>query len=196
MTTAIPDFTYPVFANENQVSIQQFALILPTSLCSGQIGNQIAERLNTLGIGRKFGIERFVSLAHTEGCGVSSGGEQKYRPTMLGYLTHPAVRYALLLEHGCEKTHNDYMRHAMQDSGLSSERFGWASIQLDGGIDAVTQKVENWFREKIQDSTQQETVGLESLHLGLMSTSELNSDMAQGLCQLKQRDCFGWWKRS
>ena len=183
-THAITDFSYPVFVHDNETSIQQLALILPTSLCSGQIANQIAERLNTLGIGRNFGIERFVSLAHTEGCGVSSGGEQKYRPTMLGYLTHPAVRYALLLEHGCEKTHNDYMRLAMQDLGLSSERFGWASIQLDGGIEAVTQKVENWFREKIQDLSQQKTVGLASLRLGLMSTSELNNDMARAFANL------------
>ncbi len=28
---------------------------------------------------------------------------------MLGYAIHPAIVAAVLLEHGCEKTHNDYM---------------------------------------------------------------------------------------
>ncbi len=55
--------------------------------------------------------DRIVSLPHTEGCGHSSGSsEQLFVRTMLGYSIHPNVTYALLLEHGCEKTHNDYMR--------------------------------------------------------------------------------------
>jgi altronate dehydratase len=180
----IPEFSYPAFVNYNQTSIQNLALILPTSLCSGQIANRITERLNALGIGRNQGLERFVSLAHTEGCGVSSGGEQKYKTAMLGYLRHPSVRYALLLEHGCEKTHNDYMRNAMQDLGISSERFGWASIQLDGGIEAVTQNVETWFREKIAGKPRQTQVGLEHLRLGLLSTSSLNGKTAKALANL------------
>ncbi len=183
-TNTIPEFSYPAFVNDQQTSIQNLALILPTSLCSGQIAVNIAQKLNMLQLGHKQGIERFVALMHTEGCGVSSGGEQKYRPTMLGYLNHPAVKYALLLEHGCEKTHNDYMRNAMQDSGLSAERFGWASIQMDGGIEAVTQKVENWFREKIQGSSQQQTVGFASLRLGLMSSSTLSPDITKAFAHL------------
>ena len=58
---------------------------------------------------------RFVALAHTEGCGVSSGlSEELYTRTLLGYLLHPLVGPALLLEHGCEKTHNDYFRQELR----------------------------------------------------------------------------------
>lgn len=178
-TNKIPEFSYSAFVENHRTSIQNLALILPTSLCSGQIANHIAEKLNMLGVGREQGIERFVSLAHTEGCGVSSGGEQKYRPTMLGYLTHPTVKYALLLEHGCEKTHNDYMRQVIREAGLSPEHFGWASIQLDGGIEAVSQKVERWFKETIQGSAQTKTVGLSQLRLGLMSSSSLGDDISR-----------------
>ncbi len=40
------------------------------------------------------------------------------------------MRFALLLEHGCEKTHNDYFRAALGGTGRASSDFGWASIQV------------------------------------------------------------------
>jgi altronate dehydratase len=64
---------------------------------------------------------------------------------MLGYLLHPNIRMALLLEHGCEKTHNDYFRSRLVEAGADPSRFGWASIQADGGLDAVTTRVKDWF---------------------------------------------------
>ena len=86
----------------------QVGLILPTSLCSGQIAQMIAHCCNEQKIGEKQGISRFVALPHTEGCGVSGGrSEEIYTRTMIGHLTHPTVALGLLLEHGCEKTHND-----------------------------------------------------------------------------------------
>ena len=88
----------------------QVGLILPTSLCSGQIAQMIAHRCNEQKIGKAQGISRFVALPHTEGCGVSSGrSEEIYTRTMIGHLTHPTVALGLLLEHGCEKTHNDHV---------------------------------------------------------------------------------------
>ena len=126
----------------------QVGLILPTSLCSGQIAQMIAHRCNEQKIGEKQGISRFVALPHTEGCGVSGGrSEEIYTRTMIGHLTHPTVALGLLLEHGCEKTHNDHVRHEIQKLGISPERYGWASVQLDGGIDAVIGKVQEWFSE-------------------------------------------------
>ena len=77
-----------------------------------------------------------VALPHTEGCG-SGGSDDLYTRTLVGHVLHPAVAAALLLEHGCERTHNDYFRAALRDAGQSADRFGWASIQLDGGIAAV-----------------------------------------------------------
>lgn len=61
-------------------------------------------------------FSRIIALPHTEGCGHSSGSsEEMFVRTMLGYATHPRVAYAVLLEHGCEKTHNDYMKLAMKN---------------------------------------------------------------------------------
>jgi hypothetical protein len=40
------------------------------------------------------------------------------------------------------------MRRQFENAGLPLERFGWASVQLDGGIDQTLAKVETWFAEK------------------------------------------------
>ena len=77
------------------------------------------------------------------------------------------VALGLPLEHGCEKTHNDYIRHALTEQDIPLERYGWASVQLDGGIDAVVQKVEDWFSRSLESMPRPDyaDVGLE--HFGL-----------------------------
>ena len=147
-------YKFRAFQTPDGCRSDQLALILPTSLCSGQIAQMIARRCNEqlLSIAQSpravtssphHQITRFVALAHTEGCGVSSGrSEEIYTRTMIGHLTHPTVAIGLLLEHGCEKTHNDHVRHEIQKLGISPDSYGWASVQMDGGIDAVINKVQ------------------------------------------------------
>ena len=168
----------------------QVGLILPTSLCSGQIAQMIAHRCNEQQIGEKQGISRFVALPHTEGCGVSGGrSEEIYTRTMIGHLTHPTVALGLLLEHGCEKTHNDHVRHEIQKLGISPEGYGWASVQLDGGIDAVIEKVQDWFSETLADKPTVPVVdaGLEHLCVAVMSSGEVTEEVSQALMQLGHR---------
>ena len=168
----------------------QVGLILPTSLCSGQIARMIAHRCNERKIGEKQGISRFVALPHTEGCGVSGGrSEEIYTRTMIGHLTHPTIAVGLLLEHGCEKTHNDHVRHEIQKLGISPERYGWASVQLDGGIDAVIEKVQDWFSETLADKPSVSVVdaGLEHLCIAVTSTGEPTEEVSQSLTQLTYR---------
>lgn len=127
----------------NAVRAEPIDLVLPTSLCSGQIALGIVAALNARRTG---GIGRAVALPHTEGCGNSVGeNEQLFLRTMAGHLAHPSVSRALLLEHGCEKTHNDAFRNALVELGIPQDRLGWASIQLDGGIEKVTRKTMDWF---------------------------------------------------
>ncbi len=124
---------------------EQVGLIMPTSMCSAQIARLAAARLNETAPGPG-GIERFVALAHTEGCGF--GGDSMYgllERTYRGYATHPNVAAALLLEHGCEKLTNDAMRRQFEKSDLPLDRFGWASVQLDGGIEKSLTHVVTWF---------------------------------------------------
>ena len=120
------------------------ALILPTSLCSSQIALIIADKLNC---SSPCDFQRAVALPHTEGCGNSGGeSERLFLRTMAGYLAHPFVSKAVLLEHGCEKTHNDAFRLALAEMGIPASRYGFLSVQLDGGIDSVTHKSIQWFQ--------------------------------------------------
>jgi len=159
-------------------------LVLPTSLCSGQVARLAAERLAARGVGREQGITRFVALVHTEGCGGTA--HTLYARTALNYLVHPLVRRALLLEHGCEKTHNDYMRNRLEEMGLDAARFGWASVQLDGGIEKALEKIEGWFREKVEEAEAPigETAGDEKPRLGLLSSGPVNPEAARAFARL------------
>lgn len=66
-----------VQTEEGKFVTDQIGLVLPTSICSGQIARLITEKLNSWlaqksagadGL-EKFGVSRFVCLPHTEGCG-------------------------------------------------------------------------------------------------------------------------------
>lgn len=176
------------FTRQNgQLASDSIGLILPTSLCSGQVANLIAKRLNDKGLGQPNDLSRFVALAHTEGCGNSAGQpEQMYARTMMGYVSHPLVKHCLLLEHGCEKTHNDFMKNEMDKMGIDPSRLGFASIQLDGGIKNVTDKVEAWFAEKLasDEPAKQETVGLEGLRIGILSDGSISDADGEQLAAL------------
>jgi hypothetical protein len=145
---------YPSAAPRGSCAVERIGLILPTSLCSGEVARTITLALNaSLAAGAPssaplaLAVSRFECLPHTEGCGTGypEGGIEQYSRVMLGHLTHPSIALALCLEHGCEKTHNDFFSNAMRDAGLSTASVGFASIQLDGGIEAVTEKVRSYF---------------------------------------------------
>ncbi|HEX7860761.1 MAG TPA: UxaA family hydrolase [Verrucomicrobiae bacterium] len=128
---------------------RQIALVLPTSLCAGQIASGITEKLNRMG----GAFDRAVALPHTEGCGNSGGeSERLFMRTMAGYLAHPFVARGLLLEHGCEKTHNDAFRKVLRELAMPETNYAFQSVQLDGGIERVTEKCLAWFREQGRDS--------------------------------------------
>ena len=185
-----PNVQFPTLRANNVQSLDQVALVLPTSLCAGQVARLAANRLNRQGIGQEHGISRFVSLVHTEGCGVSGGtSEELYIRTMLGYVKHPLVGACLLLEHGCEKTHNDYMRSQMRAEGVDLDRLGWASVQLDGGIENVLGKIETWFSRTLEESPAPVagTAGIEALRLGLASAGPTTPKAAAALSELTRQ---------
>jgi len=185
--TAAADLRFEALKTASGHASDQIGLILPTSLCSGQIARMTAERLNAKGLGNDKGLSRIVALVHTEGCGVSlATTEHDYSRMLVGYLTHPLVRTALLLEHGCEKAHNDFVRHEIEKLGVDPEQFGWASVQLDGGIDRVMDRVEQWYDDQLASMPvpDREEVGLECLHLGLLNSGPVSDPLAAALAQL------------
>ena len=176
-----------VFHTGTAFATERIGLVLPTSLCSSQISRLAADRLNEKQIGRAMGISRFVALAHTEACG-SSGDTlfQMLGRSYRGYLTHPNVAAALLLEHGCEKITNDAMHHELKSAGLATERFGWASVQLDGGIAKALDKIEAWFVAKLASLAPADPVeaNLGALAIGLMTAATVGNATASVLASV------------
>ena len=181
---AVPPLQVPVYQTERGPTTERIALIMPTSLCSGQIARMTADALNAGDLCRAYGVTRFATLVHTEGCGGTVVPE--YKDMQLGYLQHPKLSHVLLLEHGCEITHNSYFRQLMVERGLAPDQFGWASIQLDGGIDAVMLKMQRWFSERLRQASppQRTTAGMEALRLGLLTQGEPPDYVAQALARL------------
>jgi len=167
-------------ANEASFATDQVALLLPTSLCSSEIARVLTDKLNEelAAAPEKFTVSRFVTLPHTEGCGMSSGScEEIYRRTMLSHMLSPLVKFGVFLEHGCERTHNDYMGHHMEsEMGIKRDKFGWASIQLDGGIDKVTSKVRGLFLSSVistETAVQRTSVPLKHLRIALATPAHM-----------------------
>jgi altronate dehydratase len=180
------EFSFKAIRSGRGPVLDQVGLVMPTSLCSGQIARRIANRLNERDATQDK-VTRFVALPHTEGCGVSAGSaETIYSRTVLGHLASPTVRFGLLLEHGCEKTHNDYFRNRLEEAGLDPGRFGWASVQLDGGIDSVVAKVEDWFTCTLDsaEDLEYENAGPEALRLGLYAAGSISDEAALILARI------------
>ena len=101
-----------------------------------------------------------------------------------GHLQHPFITHAVLLEHGCERTHNDAIRHDLLSKGLNPTRFDWASVQLDGGLDRVAKKVETQFRVALDSPVQRKTGSITDLKIGLMTQGSISEITARALAGL------------
>jgi hypothetical protein len=180
-------FSYDAVATAAGPVFEQVGLILPTSLCAAQVARMAADRLNRRRVGIGPGRSRYVALVHTEGCSDATGEAiTMSAPTLLGYATHRMAGRCLLLEHGCEVTHNDFMRRKLTELGYDLERFGWASVQLDGGIASVLDRIEQWFADTAVKDPAPSFVqgGLASLRVGLLATAPLPAKAAHALAEL------------
>lgn len=186
--TRAPEVRFAMARRGEGFATDALGLILPTSLCAGQVARLSAESLNQkqLGAGRLSG---FVALAHTEGCGVTGPTSHAlHSQVLLNYAQHPLARCVLWLEHGCEVTHNDHLRQQLLQSGVGADHFGWASVQLDGGIEKVLQKIEAWFTAALAavPEIEYQPCGLGALRLGLLVEDEVAGPLAQSLATLTQ----------
>jgi altronate dehydratase len=165
-------------------ALDRVALVMPTSLCSGQVARIIAEELGAQ-LPEDAPVTRYVSLVHTEGCG-STNTNDVFLRTLLGHLRHPFVEVGLLLEHGCEQTHNDMVRGYLVEHGLDATDYGWASIQLDGGLQNVGAKVATWFGDALahRGPAPRVQVGADALSLALVAEGHVPDHAAAALATL------------
>jgi len=181
-TDEAPDVALHGYFGRAGFHLYRIALVMPTSLCSGQVARMAAERLQQNDSAS--GV-RYCALVHTEGCGASSGSnEEIYSRSLIGYVTHPCVERAMLLEHGCEKTHNDYMRGCFEEAGVDASQFGYASVQLDGGIERSMQVIDEWFEQSQQPPSREYVTTLADLRLALLSGGEPGAGVALASARL------------
>lgn len=121
-------------------------LIVPTSLCSSQLAGRYAAMLNERIAGSLNPAASFVALPHTEGCGFAGGDHYALTVRILtGYLLHPDVAAGVVLEHGCDKVNLESVRAGLEARDVGPERFGWVSLQRDGGIGKAETRVREWW---------------------------------------------------
>ncbi|MEE8394460.1 MAG: UxaA family hydrolase, partial [bacterium] len=160
---------------------------VPASLCSGQIAGMIADRLNDGGAPP--GVSRVVALVHTEGCGCGGGAgdaERLFLRTIAGHLCHPLVKKALVLEHGCEKTVNDYIGNYLEGEGIDPARFGWASVQMDGGIEKAVGGAVQWFQRELAEAGEDQIVEASAadLRVALLAIGRPGEPQARALAMV------------
>lgn len=182
----IPEVSLPVYRTDKGYTSDQIGLIIPTSLCSGQIARMCVDVLNQHPMLKSSALSRFATLVHTEGCGASLN--QEFQETLLGYLSHPFVKHALFLEHGCEAAHNGYFHSALMSRGYDPQDYGWASIQMAGGIQNVLGEMVRWFELQISQDTYSEIAytGLESARVALLSHEEPPEEIVASFVRLTQ----------
>lgn len=173
--------TYDAFDGDGGRCADLVGLVMPTSICSGEIADLVAQDLNARGE-QPLGLTRFVALAHTEGCGAANA-DDLYLETLAGHLAHPFTQRAVLLEHGCEKTHNDAVKGWLRDRGVDVDRFGYASVQLDGGIEKVRERIVSWFEAELggRDLTSTVRASAADLRLAILSAGEPDAAQARAL---------------
>ena len=129
-----------VASGGSTAGVKHFNLVLPTSICSSQIARLAAARLTSA-----HPDTQYCSIPHTEGCGGGGGAalDNIITRVLAGHLFHSLVRSAFILEHGCEKTHNDWFLTQIGEE--KQPNYGWGSVQGDGGIESVMDKVAGYF---------------------------------------------------
>jgi hypothetical protein len=74
----------------------------------------------------------------------------------------------------------------LAEAGGNSAHYGWASVQLDGGMERVLEKIEGWFSKAVMSlpapEEQHATVG--ALRLGLLSAGSVSAPVAAAMARL------------
>ena len=81
------------------------------------------------------------------------------------------------------------VRSRLLEDGIDPARFGTASIQLDGGLERVTEKVIDWFRSRSGRGRQvsRQDAGVGDLTIGILSSRPISQQAGTILSELTQR---------
>lgn len=170
---------------------EKVGLIIPTVGCSQATAQQAVERLNRSEWVQQQRVSRFIVLANTEGCGVTTGSE--ILNFLLSYANHPQVEACLFLSLGCEMMSPSFIQSTMrgedigfpeitaaaQKAAIKPEKFGWVTIQESGGTEQCLTAVEDWFTQRLRSQTTEQAAkgGGQDLRVGISATSPIDEDL-------------------
>ena len=71
------------------------------------------------------------------------------------------------------------MRNAIESKGKDPADFGWASVQLDGGIERVVAKAIDFFKNVAPAPEDKEIAGLDQLRIGFIASSRVSARVSE-----------------
>ncbi len=179
------------------LSHERVGLVIPTVGCSLATAQQAVDRLNRGEWVEKGVVTRFVVLANTEGCGVTTGAE--VLNFLLSFANHPQVEACLFLSLGCEMVSPSFIKSIMrgEDVGfpeiseaakkakLSPDKFGWIVIQEVGGSDEALVAVEKWFGQRLGGSPALVPArgSTADARLGILATGVMSDSAVDGILE-------------
>jgi altronate dehydratase len=176
---------------------EKVGLVIPTVGCSLATAQQAVDRLNAGEWVKQGVVNRFIVLANTEGCGVTTGAE--VLNFIVSYAHHPQVEACLFLSLGCEMVSPGFLKSTMrgEETGfpeiaaaaraaqIDPEDFGWIVIQEVGGSDEAVEAVSGWFAERfkrVEAAVPARATGAD-LRLGVLATGALSDGAIEGILE-------------
>ncbi|MBC2604626.1 UxaA family hydrolase [Pelagicoccus albus] len=176
---------------------ERVGLVIPTVGCSLATAQQAVDRLNAGKWVANGTVDRFVTLANTEGCGVTTGAE--VLNFLLSFASHSQVEACVFLSLGCEMVSPGFIKSIMRGDNvgfpeisdaakkakLDPDKFGWIVIQEVGGSDEALGVVEDWFASKFETSKPflPARGGAADARLGILVTGPISKQAAESVIE-------------
>lgn len=137
---------------DKRVGTRNFYLLVPTSLCAGDIAVKLSYQFKGNALKGYREIDGVIAAAHTEGCG-SNDGEiiDRLLLTLKNTILHPNVGGALVIDLGCEKISCEALSRYMGAKALRAKPVDFISIQALGGTGKALKKGSEIIRKRLKE---------------------------------------------
>lgn len=117
---------------DGRCGTRNFYIVVPTSMCSSAVAQQIAGQFTT----ELPGLDAVMALPNTEGCGCAAGTQiERFLTVLKNSILHENVVGALIIDLGCEQTNYPVVKKILSEDNHScmAKSIDWLTIQSEGG---------------------------------------------------------------
>lgn len=144
---------------DGQIGIRNHVLVLPSVICSHQVADRIADR-----------VETAISTPHDHGCAQLGSDNDQTEQTLVNLASNPNVAGVVVVGLGCEELQSDSLAATIADQDRPVREL---SIQGVGGTDECLERGVEMTRELV-DSAESST---RSVDLGDLTVGVVASDL-------------------